>query len=143
MVEMREITDDREHGPDGFDAHAFIPRAFFAEFAVGWHSGLAAKTPVCQHNRGGGEWRTERMQVLVGDVHGGPIPGDPLPCGGEDGTQLDPHTPTPFVQAFLPHVSWGPSRANRKDEFKRVTITHAQQGGRCQKMAMPFLVRHQ
>src|SRR5579871_1207724 len=126
MMDFLGITDYSQQRKGGFDDHAVVPGALFADLDVGRQAVGRAEAPIGQDDGLTIIFLKEVQEMLVSIVHFVPNPATNLTTTVEDPTQLDTHTPAAFVAAFGPELLLGAALANRKNQFYRVAIHHIQ-----------------
>src|SRR6266566_171099 len=75
MMDALEVADDGDHRQRRFDTHALIPGAFGTQFAVVRNALGTAEAIVSQHNALPVHLLNHRVEALIVDIHGVPIPG--------------------------------------------------------------------
>ena len=126
MVDFLGVSDHGQQRKGGFDNHPVVPGALFADLDIGRHTVGTTKAPVGQNHCLTIIFLKEVQEILVCAVHFVPNPATYLTAAVEHPTQLDAHTPAPFVAAFGPELLLGAALANGKNQFYRVAVRHIQ-----------------
>jgi len=82
----------------------------------------------------------EPMEVLIMDMHRGPVPGHHLARVIQQPAQLDAYTPSAFIFAFLAHLLGTAPLADGNEQFNGITIDHREETGRSQQPITPILM---
>src|SRR5437879_3435792 len=143
MAYSLEATDHSDQGKRGLHGHTVVPGAFGTQLTVLRDAVLTAKTIIGQHNAASTELLDKRMELLVRDIHGVPIPIDHLAKAVENPTQLDPNAPTPFIFGLFANLLGAVSFSNGKQQLDRVAINNQEKAGGGEKPLVPVLVGDQ
>jgi len=138
-----EIANDRKQGERGLHFHPIVPRPLRTHFAVFWHAVLPAKSKVGQHDAASTELLDQRIERIVWDIHGIPVPIDHLPKAVEHPAELDANTPTPFVFGLFAKLLRTATFPNGKQQLDRVTVNDQEKARIGQEALVPVLMRDQ
>ena len=140
MMDALEMAHDGHHRQSGLNSHPIIPRAFGTQLTVVGNALHTAEAIIGQDNALSVDAFDHGMEVLIMDIHRSPIPGHDLSSVIEQPAQLDPHTPSTFIFAFLAHLLWTAPLADGKEQFNGITVDHGEETGRRQKPIAPVLM---
>ena len=101
MMKALEIAHDPHHRPSRLNSHPLVPSAFGTQLAVVGNALPTAKAIIGQDNALPIDALDDWMEVLIMDIHPGPIPGHDVSGVIEQPAQLDADTPSTFIFAFL------------------------------------------
>ena len=139
VMDALEIAHDGHHRQSGSHTHAFIPGAFGIQFAVVRNALHTAEAIVGQDNAPPVHLFNDRMEVLIRDIHGVPIPGNHFALLIEQTAQLDADTPAAFILALLPHLLGAAAFSDGKEQFNGIAVDHREETWHSQYLITPVL----
>ena len=138
MTDLLEMTDQGQHREHGFDQHAVVPGAAWAEFQVGRIALGGVEAGIGQDDHAVLEPLDQGLKPGIVGMGRRPQPADDLTPLIDQQTQFAADDPPMIGESLPTDLGWAAAFPNRMDQFDAVTVHNAQQGGGRQEQQGPL-----